>query len=91
MTFVLIGYDGPDGTELRKRCREAHLQRLKALESEKRLLLAGPFSDKTGSLIVFEAESPEEAVAWAEEDPYVREKVFIRYEIKPFIQVFPGA
>lgn len=89
MYFVVIGVDGPDGVALRKKHREAHLRRLEELNSKKKLLLAGPFEDKTGSLIVFEADTLEAAVSWMEQDPYVREKVFSRYEIKPFIQVFP--
>lgn len=89
MTFVLIGYDGPRGVELRKAHRPAHLQRLEALELKKKLILAGPFGDPSGSLIIFEAESLDEARLWAEGDPYIREQVFSRYEVRPFTQVFP--
>ena len=91
MTFVLIGLDGPNGAELRKQLRPSHLARLEELDAEKRLITAGPFADKTGSLIVFEADSPQEAIAWAEADPYVSGGVFSRYEVKPFIQVLPKA
>ncbi|MCG3112212.1 MAG: YciI family protein [Candidatus Manganitrophus sp. SB1] len=89
MKFVMIGLDGPDGAELRKQLRPSHLERLEKLTAEKKLILAGPFGDKSGSLIVFEAGSLEEAVAWGEADPYVSGGVFSRYEIKPFTQVFP--
>ncbi len=89
MVFVVIGKDGPDAQRLRLQHREAHLRRLSVLNEEKRLLLAGPFSDRTGSLIVLEAESREEAIAWMEADPYVTEKVFVSYEVKPFMRVFP--
>jgi uncharacterized protein len=89
MKFVLIGHDGPRGVELRKALRPAHLRRLEELDSQKKLILAGPFADRSGSLVVFEAESLEEALHWAEGDPYIREKVFSRYEVKPFTQVFP--
>ncbi len=89
MKFVMIGLDGPEGSDLRKRLRPSHLERLEKLAVEKKLLLAGPFGDKSGSLIVFEAGSLEEAVAWGEADPYVSGGVFSRYEIKPFMQVFP--
>ncbi len=89
MTFVVIGKDGPDAQALRLRHREAHLRRIKALREANQLLLAGPFADKTGSLIVLTAKSQEEAVAWIEADPYVTEKVFIAYEVKPLIRVFP--
>ena len=89
MKFVLIGHDGSDGVELRKVHRPAHLLRLEELDSKRKLILAGPFVGPNGSLVVFEAESLEEARDWAEGDPYVQNKVFSRYEIKPFTQVFP--
>ncbi|MFY9270600.1 MAG: YciI family protein [Candidatus Manganitrophaceae bacterium] len=89
MIFAMIGLDGPNGAELRKQLRPAHLERLERLNAEKKLLLAGPFSDQTGSLILFEANSMGEATAWAAADPYVSGGVFIQYEVKPFTQVFP--
>ncbi len=89
MRFVMIGHDGPRGAELRKQLRPSHLERLEKLDAEKRLILAGPFADKTGSLILFEAESLEEAISWAKADPYVSGGVFSQYEVKPFIQIFP--
>ena len=54
------------------------------------MLLAGPFTDKAGSLIVIDMPSLEEARAFAESDPYVTKGIFARYEIHPFMQVFPG-
>ena len=89
MLFVVIGRDGPDGQEKRKLYREEHLRRLEELENQGRLILAGPFGDKTGSLIVFEAGSQEEASAFAEGDPYVTKGVFASHEVRPFKQVFP--
>lgn len=89
MLFVVIGYDGPNGQKGRKLYRAEHLKRLEVLEEEGRLILAGPFTDKSGSLIVMEAGSKEEVEAFMEEDPYVREGVFSHYEIRPFLKVFP--
>lgn len=89
MIFVVIGQDGPDGQPLRKRHRAAHLARIEKVNAEGRLMLAGPFSDGTGSLIVFEAASLEEARAWVAADPYVTEGIFVRYEVKPFNPVYP--
>jgi uncharacterized protein YciI len=53
--------------------------------------IAGPFLDKTGSLIVVDAESAAEVWALVARDPYVTEGVFGRVEVKPFLQVFPEA
>ena len=89
MLFALIGKDGPDGQEKRKLYRDKHLDRLEGLEKQGRLVMAGPFGDRSGSLVILEAGSLEEANAFAEGDPYVVEGVFESYEVKPFIQVFP--
>lgn len=89
MLFAMIGSDGPEGQEKRTLYREAHLNRLEKLNAEKKLILAGPFGDKSGSLIIFEADSLETAEAYAAEDPYVKEAVFESHEVRPFKQIFP--
>lgn len=91
MIFVIIGHDGPDGQAKRKLHRQAHLDRMEPLDKAGKVLLAGPLTDGAGSLIVIEAQSPEEARAFVDQDPYVTEGVFARYEIHPFMQVFPKA
>ncbi len=87
--FVILGYDGPDGQAKRPALRPAHLARLEELAAQKRLILAGPLTDKTGSLIVMEADSLEEAQTFAREDPYTIHGVFARVEVHPFLQVLP--
>jgi len=51
--------------------------------------LAGPLTDKTGSLIVVEAESLEDAQDFARNDPYMLNGVFQEMSVHPFMQVFP--
>jgi len=89
MKFVIIGWDGPEGQTKRPTHRPAHLERLKKLQDQGRLICAGPFTDKAGSLIIIEAESLSEAEAFAKEDPYVMEGIFERIEVHPFTQVLP--
>jgi uncharacterized protein YciI len=89
MTFVILGYDGPEGAAKRKIHRPAHLAKLEALAAQRRVVLAGPLMDGTGSLIVVSAESLAEAEALAENDPYTVNGVFERVEVHPFMQVFP--
>lgn len=89
MQFAIIGYDGPDGQTKRPLHRQAHLQRLEALARQGRLIVAGPFTDRTGSLILIEADSLEDATRFANEDPYVVHGVFQRVEVHPFNPVLP--
>lgn len=89
MLFVIIGHDAPDGREKRPAIRPAHLAHLEPLAQQGRLLLAGPFTDGSGSLIVIDADS--RAAVWeiVGRDPYVTGGVFNRVEVKPFVQVSP--
>lgn len=89
MKFVILGFDGPDGQAKRKIHRPAHLANLEPLVRQGRVILAGPLTDKTGSLIVIEAESQAEVETFMKTDPYVIHGIFERVEIHPFLQVLP--
>ena len=91
MMFVILGFDGPDGEARRKIYRPAHLARMDPLDQQGRVVLAGPLTDKAGSLIVIDADSLDEAQKFAQEDPYTVNGVFERVEVHPFTQVFPKA
>jgi len=87
--FVILGTDGPEGTAKRPLYRQAHLQRLEEWAEQGKVILAGPLTDKTGSLIVVEAESLEEVQTFAQGDPYTTNGVFQEVTVHPFMQVFP--
>jgi uncharacterized protein YciI len=89
MKFVILGFDGPEGEARRKVHRPSHLARMETLDAQGRVILAGPLTDKVGSLIVIEAQSLAEAETFANEDPYTVNGVFERVEVHPFMQVFP--
>lgn len=89
MKFVILGFDGPDGARKRQIYRPAHLAKLDLLQAQQRVVLAGPLTEGTGSLIVISADSLAEAEALAKEDPYTVNGVFERIEIHPFTQVLP--
>lgn len=99
MWYAIISEDVEDSLELRKSARPAHLERVKALVGEGRLLVAGPHpavdgtdpgpAGFTGSLIIAEFESLQAAESWASEDPYVQAGVYSKISVKPFKQVLP--
>jgi hypothetical protein len=99
MLYCIVSTDVADSLPLRQGARPAHLERLRVLQSEGRLVLAGPHpaidSDDpgeagfTGSLIVAEFIDLEQAKAWADADPYVAAGVYSSVSVKPFKQVFP--
>ena len=91
--------DAPNSLEKRLAARPEHLARLKALQDAGRLLLAGPFpaidsvdpgpAGFTGSLIVAEFVSLEDATAWANADPFVTAGVYAEVTVKPFRKTLP--
>jgi len=97
--YAILGEDVPNNLDRRASARPAHLARLTELKEQGRLLLAGPFpaidsedpgpAGMTGSLIVAEFPSLEDAQAWAQADPYVEAGVYINVAVKPFLKVFP--
>ncbi|GBL46534.1 YciL protein [Sulfuriferula multivorans] len=100
MWYAIMSEDNNDSLAQRMAARPAHLERLKALQNEGRLLLAGPFpaidnidpgsAGFSGSLIVAEFDSLEAANIWADDDPYVIAGVYARIMVKPFKKVLPS-
>lgn len=91
MLFVIIGHDAPDSKEKRPVYREEHLAKLRELEQQGKLFLAGPFTDVSGSLVIVDVGSEEEAKQIAQNDPYVTHGVFDSFEVKPFKKVLPAS
>jgi uncharacterized protein YciI len=97
--YAIVGEDAPDSLDKRLAARPAHLERLRALQAEGRLLLAGPFpaidsidpgpAGFSGSLIVAAFDSLDDAHAWAEADPYVAAGVYASVSARPFKKVLP--
>ena len=99
MLYAIISQDVENSGELRAANRPAHLARLQLLQDEGRLILAGPHPNIdsedpgpagfSGSLVVAEFSSLEQAQAWANEDPYWLNDVYQKVTVKPFKKVFP--
>jgi uncharacterized protein YciI len=100
MLYAIIAEDMPGALERRLSVRPAHVERLKALQAEGRLVLAGPHpaidsedpgpAGFTGSLIVAEFATREAAIAWAAEDPYAKAGVYGKVTVKPFKKALPA-
>ena len=99
MLYAVISEDIEDSLELRLSVRPDHVARLVALKDQGKLILAGPHpaidsedpgtNGFTGSLIVAEFESLEDAQAWADSDPYIAAGVYKKVTVKPFKKVLP--
>ncbi|MDO6765283.1 YciI family protein [Agarivorans sp. 1_MG-2023] len=99
MWYVIYAQDVDNSLEMRKQARPAHLERLNSLLNEGRLLVAGPMpaidaedpaeAGFTGSTVIAEFASLEEAQSWADADPYVDAGVYAKVTVKPFKKVLP--
>ena len=59
--------------ELNAKVRPAHLDYINRLFKENKVVMAGPFTDGKGGMVIYRADSPEEARRLAEADPVVAE------------------
>jgi uncharacterized protein len=99
MLYVIFSEDVADSASLRAAARPAHLARLAALKTEGRLILAGPCpaidspepgpAGFTGSLVVAEFNTLQDAQQWASADPYIEAGVYASVLVKPFKHVLP--
>lgn len=99
MWYAIIAEDAPDSLEKRLQARPQHLDRLKSLQDTGRLLLAGPFpaidsndpgtNGYSGSLIVAEFNTLDEAKVWVNNDPFKINGVYQQVTVKPFRKTLP--
>jgi uncharacterized protein YciI len=98
--FSIVSTDVENSLPLRQSARPAHIERLRHLQAEGRLLLAGPNpaveseepgeAGFTGSIVIAEFPDLEQARAWADADPYVAAGVYAEVHVKPFKKVLPA-
>lgn len=99
MFYAIIATDRAGSLAARLAARPEHLARLHALRDAGRLRLAGPCpaidaedpgpAGFSGSLIVAEFASLDDARTWADADPYVASGVYERVDVRPFRQTLP--
>ncbi len=99
MWYAIVSEDVQNSLPLRQQARADHLARLEQLKAEGRLLVAGPNpavdtenpgdAGFTGSVVIAEFNSLDEAQAWADADPYIDAGVYQSVSVKPFKAVLP--
>ena len=99
MYYTIYAKDVANSLENRLTTRPAHVERLKDLVDQGRLLVAGPnpaidsedpgAAGFTGSLIIAEFDSLQAARIWADADPYLIAGVYESVEVKPYKKTLP--
>ena len=99
MLYCILARDVRDSEPLRAKARQAHMDHCLKLVEEGRVIAAGPLprvdapdpgpTGMAGSLTIAEFESIEDAIEWAEADPFVESGAYESVEVHPFKQVLP--
>lgn len=99
MLYAIIARDARGSAAKRAATRDRHIAYVDPLLENGRVVFAGPHpaidspdpgpAGFSGSLIIAEFESLEDARNWASQDPYAVEGVFETVEVKPVLQVRP--
>ncbi|MCL1060270.1 YciI family protein [Shewanella gelidimarina] len=99
MWYMISSQDVENSLEKRLSVRTDHLARLQLLADEGKLLIAGPHpaidsenpgeAGFTGSLVVADFPSLEDAQCWADADPYIAAGVYESVIVKPYKLVLP--
>ncbi len=81
--FAIVAYDRPKSEAERAAHREGHLSHFQAHKEQ--LVLAGPLSGAlSGSLVIIQASSEDDARAFIEADPFFPAGVWERIEVFAF-------
>lgn len=86
MTFIVNGYDYEDGKERRFNAREVHLENIKKMKAEGKILYAAAMlkgEDMCGSTLILEMDSKADVDAYLDQEAYVVQKVWERVEVIP--------
>jgi len=86
MAYYALFYHVVDGfVERRAVFREAHLEHARHAANRGELALGGALAEPADTaLILFRGNSPDAAKAFAEKDPYVRNGLVERWEVRPW-------
>ena len=86
--FVISYIDKPNSLPLRMANREAHLAYAHADDKPAKVKLGGPYlddkGDMAGSLIIVEAPDRAAAMAFTQNDPYVKAGLFSSIDVRAY-------
>jgi len=63
---------------------QRHVEHLRSLDDNGRLVVCGPFKDGKGGMLVIRAQSQEEAEGMAKQDPFIAEG-YEDYEVRELV------
>lgn len=91
--FAVVCIDKKDAGDLRARTRPSHLTYIEGFREA--ILFAGPFLEpgtdrSVGGLIVIDLPDHDDALSFAQHDPYALAGLFERVDVRPWRKVIPS-
>ncbi|OIQ64131.1 YciI-like protein [mine drainage metagenome] len=88
--YVITAYDYTDGGALERRMnvRPHHFESARKLKNNGNFIFGGAILNDdgkmTGSIMVMQFETEEQLENWKQNEPYITQKIWETYDIKPF-------
>jgi len=88
--YLLTAFDyrDPDALSRRMNVRPAHLDGIKDLKKNNHYLLGGAILNDEGKMIgsamILQFENDEQLEHWKQTEPFITQKIWETYDIKPF-------
>ena len=88
--YLVTAYDYTDEGALQRRMnvRPHHLDKIRELKQTNNYLIGGAILNKDGhmigSVMILQFETEEELEAWKQSDPYITQKIWETFDVKPY-------
>lgn len=88
--YLITAYDGTDENALERRMsvRPFHFEGAKKLKEKGQFIFGGAILDNDGKMIgstmVLQFEDELQLQNWVASEPYIQEKVWVKFDIQPF-------
>ena len=88
--YLITAFDGTHENALNHRMniRPYHLEGVKKMKENGNFIIGGAILDGEGRMIgstmILQFEDPEELQNWIDSEPYIQQKVWKKFDVKPF-------
>lgn len=88
--YLITAYDGTTENALNHRMsiRPYHLEGVKKMKEMGNFIIGGAILNDDGNMIgstmILQFEDPQELQNWIDSEPYIQQKVWDKFEVKPF-------
>lgn len=88
--YLITAYDGTDENALERRMsvRPFHFEGVKKLKENGNFIIGGAILNDEGKMIgstmILQFEEPTQLQAWIDNEPYIHQGVWDKFEVKPF-------